>query len=112
MLRNLFGLGMILNTESFRKGQSAAREGRPEEDNPFGKGSSHWLDWQLGWRLALRMAADNDDRRSALPAADASPYDSGRAAAQKGVSAALNPFHLGHPAHEQWRLGWASGKAA
>ena len=112
MLRNLFGLGMIMNTESFRKGQRAACEGRPETDNPFSEGSSHWLDWQMGWRLAVRMAADDETRRIALPAAGLAPYEMGRAAAQKGLSAALNPFHPGHPAHDQWRLGWARGKAA
>jgi hypothetical protein len=112
MLRNLFGLGMILNTESFRKGQDAAREGRQETDNPFSGGSAHWSDWQLGWRLAIKMAADNENRRIAFPAADVSPYEMGRAAARDGVSAALNPFHSGHPSHDQWRLGWASGKAA
>lgn len=112
MLRNLFGLGMILNTESFRKGQNAAREGRPETDNPFSDGSALRSDWQLGWRLAMRMAADNRNRRIASPATDASPYDMGRAAARDGESAALNPYHPGHPSHDQWRLGWASGKAA
>jgi hypothetical protein len=51
MLRNLFGLGMILNTESFRKGQDAAREGRPETDNPFSVGSATGRtgSWAGGW---------------------------------------------------------------
>jgi ribosome modulation factor len=112
MLRNLFGLGMILNTESFRKGQNAALAGRPETDNPFSYESKQRSDWQLGWRLAVKMAADSENRRMAFPAAEVSPYDMGRAAARKGVSATLNPFHSGHPAHDEWRLGWANGKAA
>jgi hypothetical protein len=112
MLRNLLGLGMILNTESFRKGQLAAREGRPENENPFSDGSAHGSDWKLGWRLAVKMAADNENRRIAAPSIDVSSYEMGRLAARKGVSAALNPYHPGHPSHDQWRLGWASGKAA
>ena len=112
MLRNLIGLGMILNTESFRKGQDAARAGRPETDNPFGEGSSHREDWHLGWRLVRKTAADRATRRISVDAAHVSPYEMGRAAGRTGQSAALNPFHHGHPFHDQWRLGWASGKAA
>jgi hypothetical protein len=112
MLRNLFGLGMILNTESFRKGQHAAREGLPETDNPFTEGTAPWTDWRLGWRLAVRTGSDNDNRRIALPASGASPYSLGQVAARSGMSPASNPFHPGHPAHDEWRLGWASGRAA
>jgi ribosome modulation factor len=102
----------ILNTESFRKGQDAARAGRPETDNPFSQGSSQRSDWQLGWRLAVKLAADNENRRMAVSSAGASPYDMGRAAGRTGLSPARNPFHAGHPAHDEWRLGWANGKAA
>ena len=112
MLRNMLGLGVILNTSGFRRGEQAARDGRPMEDNPFSVGSVFWTDWQLGWRLAMKAAADNDNRRIASLATEASPFDMGRVAAGKGLSPAMNPFHPGHLAYDQWRLGWTSGKAA
>lgn len=112
MLRNLLGLGMILNTDAFRKGQDAAHANRPETDNPYIAGERFWSDWRLGWRVARKTASDNENRAIALRIDAESPFDMGRAAASQGLGASLNPFLPGSPAHDQWRLGWARGKVA
>jgi len=111
MLRNLLGLGMLLNTESYQKGQAAARDGRPLGDNPYRLASAHRDDWELGWRVATRMAdlATIRDAAATIPAS--SPYDAGHAAAARGVGAAANPYIVGSPAHDAWRRGWADRKA-
>lgn len=112
MLRNMLGLGMLLNTKGFKEGQQAAHDGCPVSDNPYAEGHSQRSDWQLGWSVATRMAADKGKREIALRAPARSAYDLGRAAAEEGLSASVNPFHNGHPAHDEWRLGWAHSKAA
>ena len=112
MLRNLLGLGMILVTDAFRKGQQAAHDERPRTDNPFTEVEARWSDWNLGWGVVSKTASDNRNRTIALTANTRSPFEMGRTAASSGQSASMNPFHHGGPAHDQWRLGWASGKAA
>jgi ribosome modulation factor len=112
MLRNLLGLGMILNTESYQKGHQAALEGRPATDNPYQVSRAHRADWDLGWRIARKLAADSESRSVAIGGEGPSAYEMGRSAAARGLGAAMNPFHFGHPGHDQWRLGWAEGRAA
>lgn len=106
MLRNMLGLGMLLDTQSFQNGQKAGREGLANSENPYGKGSSHWSDWHLGWRIATRSVAIEEARACALEDPAASAYEMGHAAAARGQRATDNPYHYGHPAHEDWRLGW------
>lgn len=112
MLRNMLGIGMLLNTDSFKKGQQAAENGRDASENPYTEGSGLWSDWQMGWRVAAKMAAINENRDIAQTVPAASAYEMGQAAAAKGLSVTVNPYHYGNPAHDKWRLGWARQKAS
>lgn len=110
MLRNMLGIGMLLNTPSYQKGQKAAESGLPLSANPFTEGSGLWSDWQMGWRVTTRMAQVEKDRAAALQIPTASAFDMGSAAAAKGLSPSTNPFIYSSPAHEEWRKGWAKGR--
>lgn len=107
MLRNMLGIGMLLNTPSYQKGQTAAENGRPLSDNPYSEGSRLWSDWHLGWRVTSRMADLEATRVAAQRIPANSAFDMGRGAALKGLSASTNPFLHANPAYEEWRLGWA-----
>jgi hypothetical protein len=112
MLRKLLGLGMILNTDAFRKGRDAAHENRPETDNRYIPGELYRSDWRLGWRVARKAASDKENRAIALRVDAKSPFHMAWAAASQGLCASLNSFLPGRPAHDQWRLGWARGEVA
>jgi hypothetical protein len=103
----MLGIGMLLNTPGYQKGQKAAETSRPLSDNPFTEGSNPWSDWNAAWRVTTRMADIEATRIAALRMPAGSAFDMGRAAALKKLSAAANPFLHSSPRHEEWRLGWA-----
>jgi len=111
MLRNSLGLGMLLNTKSYRRGRMAAHEGLGLADNPFAEGSSLAADWALGWRIAVRMAEIEERRAIARPVPGQSAFEAGWEAAGRGAGAGANPYPSLHPDHAAWRLGWARRKA-
>lgn len=112
MLRTMLGLGMILDTRSYRQGRRAFAEGQPITANPHYKGSSMWADWALGWRMATKLAAMNENRELARNTEAASAYELGEIAAANGLGVFANPYLQGNPAHDEWRLGWAARKAS
>ena len=57
MLRELLGLGMILETKAFSQGRRAFREGLGEDANPYTASTTFRSDWAMGWREARRTAA-------------------------------------------------------
>ena len=111
MLRNLLGLGMLLNTESFQRGYQAAQEGVSKSQNPHSKRTPQWSDWQLGWHAAATMTSMSENRSVALRIPTQTAYEMGMAAGESGVSASANPYHYGHPGHREWRLGWATSRS-
>lgn len=111
MLRNLFGLGMILNTDSFQRGQNAAQSGHPMSANPFRDGTTLHVDWELGWRVATKMQSISDNRALTISTTERSAYAQGQRAAARGQGASANPYTVGHPGYDEWRLGWARAKS-
>ncbi len=87
MLRDILGLGVILETQAFADGR-------------------------MGWREASRRDAANRNAEIARKNPELSAFALGAAAAKDGLSPSVNPFHYGHPSHEDWRLGWVSRQAA
>lgn len=112
MFRNLLGLGMLLNTRSYRRGRMAAHEGLDLADNPFAEGSSLAADWALGWRVATRMTAMEERRALAQRVPTGSAFEAGWEAAARGAGPGENPYPFPHPGHEAWRLGWARRKSS
>ena len=112
MLRELLGLGMILETRAFAKGRRAFHDGQPETANPYSEPTAYRSDWKMGWNEARRTAAANTNRDIANETPRASAFELGQQAAAKGLSGAANPFHYGHPGHDAWRAGWATAKAS
>ena len=112
MLRELLGLGMILETKAFAKGRRAYQDGLGEDANPFEASAAMRSDWAMGWRAARRTAAANTNRELAEAHPGVSAFELGQAARAQGLSGAANPYHLGHPGHEAWRTGWAAAKAS
>lgn len=111
MLRNLLGLGMLFDTHEFQRGQDAANTGRPISDNPYSDGTILQTDWELGWRVATKMRSIRSNAALAPQAQNQSAYELGEVAAEQGMAASANPYQYGHPAHDQWRLGWARCKS-
>ena len=112
MFRRLLGLGMIFETASFKAGESAFNDGIRVTDNPHHRNSRMWSDWELGWRTASNRALVAANQETAIVSPDMTAFDLGKAAAASGQGAVANPYLQGHPAHEEWRIGWASAKAA
>ena len=108
-LRQSHGIGDHRRVANAGQGQG---QGKTARDNPFTEGSSLWADWQLGWRLVKNLSAVNENRHIAGKAVEASACELGQAAAARGAYALANPYHFGHPGHEQWRLGWAAAKSS
>lgn len=111
MLRNLLGLGMVFNTESFQKGQYAAQSGLPLAANPFSDGTNPHVDWELGWRVATKMQSIRQNNAMKISTAERSAYGQGQLAAARGQSASANPYTVGQAAYDEWRLGWAHAKS-
>ncbi len=112
MLRELLGLGMILETKAFARGRRAFQEGLGEDANPFNGSATMRSDWAMGWREARRTAAANTNREIAEAQPGVSAFELGQAARAQGLSGAANPYHIGHPGHVAWRTGWATAKAS
>jgi ribosome modulation factor len=107
MLRDVLKLGMLLETEAYRRGRAGFEAGRTLADNPYTEAA--WrTDWDLGWRHARRVKTANENR----PVAGGDAYAAGQAAAAEGRAATENPYLPGHPGFERWRLGWAARRAS
>ncbi|MEL6643808.1 MAG: hypothetical protein AAFQ79_07730 [Pseudomonadota bacterium] len=102
---------MILNTNSFQRGQNAAQSGQPMSANPFSDDTTLHADWELGWRVATKMQSIQDNNAVTISTTEPSAFAQGQLAAARDQSASANPYTVGHPAHDEWRLGWARAKS-
>lgn len=104
-------MGLINNSPAFNAGRKAGEAGKPAANNPYTAGSGHFADWEFGWHFGAREKAANQNRAAVKSAPDASAFDLGASAAAEGFASTTNPYHFGHPAHSEWRRGWAHRKA-
>jgi hypothetical protein len=107
MLRDVLKLGMLLETEAYRRAARASRPDRRWRTTPTPKPRGARTG-DLGWRHARRVKTANENR----PVAGGDAYAAGQAAAAEGRAATENPYLPGHPGFERWRLGWAARRAS
>ena len=112
MLRKELMLGALLETTAFQKGRRAYLSGADPQENQFSVETALHADWVVGWRQARQAETANKNREIAGKYSADTPFALGKLSAEDGLSALANPFFRGSYAEEQWRLGWAKGRAS
>ena len=103
---------LIMDAPALNAGREAGEAGKEKTDNPYTNGERLWKDWNFGWQLGATKRAANQNRAAIADAPDVTPFDQGIRAAEAGSASSANPYHFGHPSHDEWRLGWSHRKAS